>query len=143
MLPSGFLTGQLDFPRLPFTTDEFKILAKVSRRLIEDQIGAAFAALLGHAWVIALAIHARAQIGATFHADLAATRVAIDRPRFAALVTMTGHGIADFRSVCPAANCLWFSGEKAMDRLGNRGTTPLFQPVAKVEVHPSVFPLVA
>jgi hypothetical protein len=40
---------------------------------------------------VALAVQAHAQVGAAFHADLAAAGIAIDGPRLAAIMAVSGH----------------------------------------------------
>ncbi len=77
--------------RRPDALYEFKILAEIPEVLVRHRIGAAFAALLRHARIVARAVQADAQIGAAFHAAFAAAGIAVDRPRLAAVVAMTGH----------------------------------------------------
>jgi len=75
----------------PDAAGEFKIFAEISDGLFQHRFGAAFAALLGDARVVAGAVQAHAQVGAAFHADFAATGLAGNRPGFAAMVTMSRH----------------------------------------------------
>ena len=85
-----FFAGQLDFAWLPRAADEFEVFTEVAQVLFQHEIGAAFAALLRHARVIALAVQADAQVGAAFHADFAAAGVSGNGPRFATLVAVPG-----------------------------------------------------
>jgi hypothetical protein len=77
--------------RFPRAAGEFKIFAEISRRFFQNRFRAAFAALLRDAAVVARAIQTHAQIRAAFHADFAATGIARQRPRLAAVVTMSVH----------------------------------------------------
>jgi hypothetical protein len=47
--------------------------------------------LLRHAWIVARAVQAHAQIRAAFHADFAASRLAGNDPGFTAVVAMARH----------------------------------------------------
>ena len=91
MRPRRFLAGQFDFFRHRFPAGKFKILAEIADVFFQHQIGAALAALLRNVWGVALAVQAHAQIRAALHADLAAAGIAGDGPRFAAVMTMSGH----------------------------------------------------
>jgi hypothetical protein len=68
-----------------------KILAKVSDVFFQHRLGPAFAALMRDARVVACAIQANTQIRAATHASLAATRLAAQRPGFAAVVAARCH----------------------------------------------------
>jgi hypothetical protein len=83
--------------RCPSAADKFKILAKVAGGLFQKRLRTAFAALLRHAWIVMRAIQADSQIRAAFHACLAAPRLAVQRPRLAAIVAMPHHFIFDLR----------------------------------------------
>jgi hypothetical protein len=76
---------------LPIAPGELKILAEIPDRLFEHRFRAAFAALLGHARIVAGTVQAYPQVGAAFHADLAAPRLPGDRPNFTAVVAMPLH----------------------------------------------------
>jgi hypothetical protein len=49
--------------------------------------------LLGHARVVRVAIQADAQVRAALHADFPAARIAVQRPRLPALMTVAIHGL--------------------------------------------------
>ena len=75
----------------PDAAGEFKIFAEISDGLFQHRFGAAFAALLGDARVIEAAIETDAEVGAALHAHFAAPGQAANHPRFAALMTVSGH----------------------------------------------------
>jgi len=82
---------RIDFRlRRPVAAEEIKILAEISDRLFQNRLGAPLAALLRDARVVMRAIQTHAQIRAAFHARLAAPRLAVQCPRFAAVVAMSG-----------------------------------------------------
>jgi hypothetical protein len=91
LLPRRDLTFVRFAFRLPNAPDKFKILAEISDIFFEDRFGATFAALLRHPRLIVRAIQTNAKIGAAFHARLAASRRAGQRPGFTAMVTMPRH----------------------------------------------------
>ena len=69
--------------------DKIKVFAKIRGGLFHDGIGAAIAALMGHAPVVAGAVEADAEVGAALVAGITATRQARQSPFPAAFVTMT------------------------------------------------------
>ena len=89
--------------RRPDPERKFKILAEIADVLFQHRFGPALAALLGHPRVVVRAIQADAQVGPAFHAGFAAAGLAVQRPRFAAVVAMTVHSSA-FRVQCWKSN---------------------------------------
>jgi hypothetical protein len=77
--------------RSPNPPDKLEIFAEISEIFFEDRFGATFAALLRHPRLVMRAIQTNAKIGAAFHARLAASRRAGQRPWFTAIVTMPRH----------------------------------------------------
>jgi hypothetical protein len=82
--------------RHPSPARKFKIFAKVADVLFEHRLGPSFAALLSHMRIVMRAVQADAQVGAAFHARLAATGLAGKRPKLAAIMAMAIH-IYDLR----------------------------------------------
>jgi hypothetical protein len=83
--------------RRPNAAGKFKMFAEVADGFFQNRLGAAFAALLGHTRVVAGAVQADPQIHAAFHARLSATRLAGERPGFAAIMAMSRHRIFHLR----------------------------------------------
>ena len=77
--------------RHPITEGKLEIFAAVADVFLQHRFGAAFAALVGRPRVVMRAIQADPQVGPAFHANFAAARLAVQRPRLTTVVTMTGH----------------------------------------------------
>jgi hypothetical protein len=75
----------------PFPEGKFKILTEIPDVLFQDRFGAAFPALLGNTRVVVGAVQADPQVGPAFHAGFATPRLGAQRPRFAAIMTMSVH----------------------------------------------------
>jgi hypothetical protein len=90
LLARGVL-ALVDFAFLdPVAPGEIEKFAEIAGRLFQDRIRPAFPALLRDPQIVMRAIQARAQIRAAFHANFAATRLAVQRPKFAAILAMSG-----------------------------------------------------
>ena len=85
----GLLAGILEFLGHPLAFGKVKMLSEIAEVLVEYQIGAPFAALLGGARVVVRAVQSHTQIHAAFHAGFAAAGVAVDGPGFTAMVAMS------------------------------------------------------
>jgi len=77
--------------RRPVARGELEIFAEIADLLFQHRLGPAFAALLRCARVVMRTVQADPQVGPAFHAGLAAPRLAVQRPRLAAIMTMSGH----------------------------------------------------
>ena len=75
----------------PVPKGKFKVLAEVADVFFHHRLSPAFAALVGHAQVVMRAVQADAQVGPAFHAGFAASRLAVQRPKLAAVVAVSGH----------------------------------------------------
>src|SRR5450759_4912774 len=82
--PRRRLARSLHFLRHPLAAGKFKIFAEVADGLFQHRYRTAFAALLRHAWIVARAVQAHAQVRTAFHANFAATGLAGNDPGFTA-----------------------------------------------------------
>jgi hypothetical protein len=102
-LPSHGFTRIGSGFRRPDPAGKFKELAEVANVFFQHRFGQALAALLGHARIVMRAVQADAQVGPAFHASFAAPRLAVQRPKLAAVMAMTRHlrfMIDDLRLPC-------------------------------------------
>jgi len=75
----------------PFALDELEILAEIPHMLFEHRLRSPLPALLGHPRIVRHAVQADPEVRPALHANLAAARVPVQRPRLPAIMTMTIH----------------------------------------------------